>query len=71
MIYGYIRVSTITQNIDRQMDELEKYDLKKEQIFIDKQSGKDFNRIAYQKIKVTTTTERPTSKIRGAIFLKN
>lgn len=51
MIYGYIRVSTITQNIDRQMDELEKYDLKKEHIFIDKQSGKDFNRNAYQKLR--------------------
>lgn len=51
MIYGYIRVSTITQNIDRQMDELEKYDLKKEQIFVDKQSGKDFNREAYQRLR--------------------
>lgn len=51
MNYGYIRVSTITQNIDRQMDELVKYDLKKEQIFIDKQSGKDFNRTAYQKLR--------------------
>ncbi len=51
MIYGYIRVSTITQNIDRQMDGLEKFDLKREQIFIDKQSGKDFNRTAYQKLR--------------------
>lgn len=51
MKYGYVRVSSITQNIDRQMDEMVKHDLKKAEIFIDKQSGKDFQRKAYQKLR--------------------
>ncbi len=51
MKYGYVRVSSIGQNIDRQMDEMLKLGLEKNQIFIDKQSGKDFKRIAYQKLK--------------------
>lgn len=42
MKYGYVRVSTVTQNIDRQMDEMYKLDLTDNEIFIDKQSGKDF-----------------------------
>ena len=48
MDYGYVRVSSITQNIDRQMEEMKKFKLKHENIFIDKQSGKDFNRENYQ-----------------------
>lgn len=48
MIYGYVRVSSITQNIDRQMEELKKFDIPSKNIFIDKQSGKDFNRENYQ-----------------------
>lgn len=51
MIYGYIRVTIITQNIDRQIDELKKCNQSKLQIFVDKQSGKDFNRKAYQRMK--------------------
>lgn len=51
MEYGYVRVSTITQNIDRQMDELKKLGLLDKQIYIDKQSGKDFSRERYQKLK--------------------
>lgn len=51
MKYGYVRVSTITQNIDRQMDEMYKLGLNDSQIFIDKQSGKDFERKNYQKLK--------------------
>ncbi|OQC15913.1 MAG: putative DNA-invertase [Firmicutes bacterium ADurb.Bin080] len=50
MNYGYIRVSTITQNIDRQMDEMKKMNLLTEHIFIDKQSGKDFQRKQYQRL---------------------
>ena len=49
--YGYVRVSTATQNIARQMDEMFKQGLSKKQIFIDKQSGKDFNRVNYLKLK--------------------
>ena len=51
MIYGYVRVSSITQNIDRQMEEMFKHGLNKKQIYVDKQSGKDFNRENYQKLK--------------------
>lgn len=51
MTYGYVRVSTTTQKIDRQMDEMYKEGLTKQNIYIDKQSGKDFNRENYQKLK--------------------
>ncbi len=51
MIYGYVRVSSITQNIARQIDEMYKLGLTDEFIFIDKQSGKDFNRENYQLLK--------------------
>src|SRR5690554_1009556 len=53
MEYGYIRVSTVTQNIDRQLEELLKLGLNKNQIFIDKESGKNFERENYQKLKET------------------
>ncbi len=51
MKYGYVRVSTLTQNIGRQMEEMYKLGLSDEVIFIDKQSGKDFDRTSYQKLK--------------------
>ncbi len=51
MKYGYVRVSTVTQNIDRQMDEMYKHGLTDNEIFIDKQSGKDFNREKYQELR--------------------
>ncbi|MEI3527032.1 MAG: recombinase family protein [Bacilli bacterium] len=51
MKYGYVRVSTTTQNIDRQMEEMHKFGLTDEFIYIDKQSGKDFNRPNYQIMK--------------------
>lgn len=51
MEYGYVRVSTVTQNIDRQIDEMFKLGLNEEDIFIDKQSGKNFERESYQKLK--------------------
>lgn len=50
-VFGYIRVSTITQNIDRQLDEMKKMGLNKRNIFIDYQSGKDFERCNYQILK--------------------
>ena len=49
--YGYVRVSTVTQNIDRQMNEMYKLGLSTDSIYIDKQSGKDFNRTNYVKLK--------------------
>lgn len=50
MEYGYVRVSSKDQNEDRQMIALGKTGLQKQNIFIDKQSGKDFKRDQYQKL---------------------
>ena len=50
MNYGYARVSTINQHLDRQIIELQKVGLLDSQIFIDKESGKDFNRANYKKL---------------------
>ncbi len=47
-IYGYVRVSSTDQNEDRQLIEMNKLNIPQSQIFIDKQSGKDFNRPQYQ-----------------------
>ncbi len=46
--YGYVRVSAIDQNIARQMIEMQGLNIKKRNIFVDKQSGKDFNRPRYK-----------------------
>lgn len=51
MIYGYVRVSSETQNTARQLDEMFKQNIPIKNIYIDKQSGKDFNRTNYQKLK--------------------
>ena len=48
--YGYIRVSAKDQNIERQCAALEPFNLPEKQIFIDKESGKDFNRPSYQRM---------------------
>ena len=50
MIYGYIRVSTNYQKIDRQYDEIINFGVRKSNIYIDKESGKNFNRINYKKL---------------------
>ena len=50
MIIGYARVSTKEQNLNRQIEELEKYGCEK--IFIEKQSGKNFGeRTVYQEMR--------------------
>lgn len=49
MLIGYARVSTLSQNIERQKEQLIKYGCEK--IFIEKSSGKDLNRTVYQKMK--------------------
>lgn len=51
MTYAYIRVSSNSQNVDRQLLEIEKYNFPKENIFIDYQSGKNFERKNYKKLK--------------------
>lgn len=48
MKYGYVRVSTETQNTARQMEEMYKLGLTNDTIYVDKKSGKDFERINYQ-----------------------
>ena len=48
--YGYIRVSSTDQNEDRQRIALRKRAVPKENIYMDKQSGKDFNRPQYKKL---------------------
>ena len=48
MIYGYVRVSTKEQHIDRQMKSLIDFGVPEENIKVDKESGKDFDRPAYQ-----------------------
>lgn len=49
-IYGYVRVSSIDQNEDRQLLALRDLEISTRCIFMDKQSGKDFNRPNYQKM---------------------
>lgn len=50
MNYGYARVSTVSQNLDRQLDELTKLGLDDKHIYTDKESGKDFDRKNYKKL---------------------
>ncbi len=45
--YGYIRVSTTFQNDDRQWLAMDEFGVSREFVFVDKQSGKDFDRPAY------------------------
>ena len=50
-VYGYVRVSSCDQNEARQIQKLIDYGITQDRIFIDKQSGKDFNRQEYQTLK--------------------
>ena len=49
-VYGYIRVSSKDQKEDRQQIALKEVGVEKQNIYIDKQSGKDFNRPQYKKM---------------------
>lgn len=49
-VYGYIRVSTREQNIDRQIVSLFKEKVDEKNMFINRQSGKDFQRPAYEEM---------------------
>ena len=49
-IFGYIRVSSRDQNEDRQLIALKELALPEKNIFVDKQSGKDFQRPNYKKM---------------------
>jgi len=49
-IYGYVRVSSIDQNEDRQMIAMRKIGILEKNIYLDKQSGKNFDRPAYKQL---------------------
>ena len=49
-IYGYVRVSSIDQNEDRQMIAMSDSNVPNGNVYIDKQSGKDFERPQYKKL---------------------
>ena len=49
-IYGYVRVSTREQNEDRQMIALVGVNVPEQNIYVDKQSGKDFERPEYKRL---------------------
>ncbi len=48
--YAYVRVSAKDQNEERQLIAMKEREIPKNNIFIDKQSGKDFKRPAYEKL---------------------
>lgn len=50
-IYGYVRVSSKDQNEERQMVAMKQADVPEQNIFVDKQSGKSFDRPEYLKLK--------------------
>lgn len=64
MKYGYARVSTKEQNEERQLVALTNFGVKPNNIFIDKQSGKDFNRQNYKKM-LSTINENDTLVIKS------
>ena len=49
--FGYARVSSSEQNLDRQIEALKNYGVAERDIITDKQSGKDFNRSGYLALK--------------------
>lgn len=48
--FMYARVSTVGQNTARQLEDLKDLDIPQENVYVDKQSGKDFERTEYQKM---------------------
>lgn len=54
MIFGYIRVSSKDQNPERQIQAIKEFEkqIQDQNIYIDKQTGKDFNRKKYQELKI-------------------
>lgn len=46
-VYGYVRISATDQNEDRQMEAMRKKGVEENHIYVDKQSGRDFNRPGY------------------------
>ena len=50
MVYGYVRVSSADQNEARQMDAMSANGIDDASIYVDRQSGKDFNRMQYRRL---------------------
>lgn len=50
MEYGYVRVSSVEQNVSRQIIAMLNAGIKKENIYVDRQTGKDFHRENYEKM---------------------
>ena len=50
MLIGYCRVSSVQQNEDRQLIAMREFGVDDKNIFVDKQSGKDFDRKNYKKM---------------------
>ena len=50
IVYGYVRVSSAVQNEDRQLVAMQEKAVPKKNIFMDKQSGKDFERRGYKRL---------------------
>ena len=48
--YGYCRVSSKNQNVNRQLDAMAQAKVERKHIFIEKKSGKDFDRPIYKKM---------------------
>lgn len=63
-IYGYIRVSTISQREDRQWAALAEFGIPRENVFVDKQSGKDFDRPAWSTL-MARLTENDTLVVKS------
>ena len=61
--YGYVRVSTREQNEDRQMIAMGENRVPRKNIFLDKQSGKDFRRPQYQRM----VKKPPGKELRGGV----
>lgn len=73
-LYGYIRVSTREQNEDRQILALKELSIPDKNLFIDKQSGKDFERPQYRKmvrkLKKTICSISRVSTVWGVTILR-
>ena len=48
--YAYIRVSSKDQNVARQVEAMNEAGIEEGNMFIDKESGKNFNRLAYKRL---------------------
>lgn len=50
-VFGYARVSTKEQNLDRQLAKFKELGIDEDRIYVDKQSGKNFDRADYQRLR--------------------